>query len=100
MHFYFRYTMLGAAMGIPGKMRCDEAGDCFLSMYIEGEYTEESTSPLKIVAYDKDNYAVMYSCMEMVEDMAGFTWFAILQKQNPLPIDKVSEAYEAVQAAL
>ena len=30
MHFYFRYTMFGVGMGIPGKMRCDESGECFL----------------------------------------------------------------------
>ena len=69
-------------------------------MFINGEYTDESETPFHIVAYEAGSYAVMFACMEMVADMGGFTWFAILQKQNPLPLDTVEEVYEAVKAVI
>ena len=40
LHFYYRYTMFGMAMGIPGKMKCSEDGMCNLQMWVNGAYTE------------------------------------------------------------
>ena len=98
LHFYFRYTMLGMGMGIPGKMKCDTEGKCKLQMWINGEYTEESDNAVfQIIAYESGKYAVMWSCMEMMGEWGGFTWLNVLQRENPMDLDQVEDAYETIK---